>query len=177
MKKITTYFFVFLLLTSAAVVANPFGKNNGNGQGNTTQSVPFYTEDFASGIPGTWQNNDLAGDGVLWRYTTTGNAALPFGNLSPNGSSAANGYVIFDSDSAWPGAGDGELISDAIDCSAHTNVHLTLNDYFVQWSSSQGIVWISNDGTTWNSVYNAEAGLEASCRRRLSQCDDRPSSP
>jgi hypothetical protein len=163
MKKITTYFFVSLLAISSAVIATPFGKNNsGSRHGNptpTTQSVPFYMEDFASGIPATWQNNDLAGQGVFWRPTLVGSTALSFGNLSATGTSAANGYVIFDSDSAWPSAGDGELISDAIDCSAHTNVHLTLNEFFVQWSVSQGIVWVSNDGTTWNDVYHAEAGL------------------
>jgi len=160
MKKITTYFFVSLLAVSSAVIANPFGKNDGrNGNPNTTQSVPFYMEDFAAGIPGTWQNNDLAGDGVFWRYTLTGALTTSFGNLSPVGTSAANGYVIFDSDSAFASAGDGELISDAIDCSAHANVHLTLNEYFVQWSVSQGIVWISNDGATWTDVYHAEAGL------------------
>ena len=162
MKKFTTYIFVFLLLVASAMAANPSGnKKNGaarHGQPNSVLTVPFYTEDFAAGIPGTWQNNDNAGDGVVWRYTTTG-SSLSFGNLSPVGTSAANGYVILDSDSAFPSAADAELVTDAIDCSARTNVHLTFNEFFVQWNTSLGIVWVSNDGTTWNDVYHAEAGL------------------
>src|SRR5689334_3599725 len=113
MKKLTTYFFMSLLLGTSAMAA-----------------VPFYSEDFASGLPGTWQNvdnNSVAH--VLWRYTTTGakNSFPNFSNaLSTVGTSAANGYMIFDSDSAGGGGGeDASIISPAIDCSARTNVHLT----------------------------------------------------
>ncbi|CAN5517042.1 hypothetical protein BH11BAC1_BH11BAC1_00320 [soil metagenome] len=162
MKKITTHAFVFLLLVSTAMAGNQSGKkNNGtarHGQGNSTLTIPFYSEDFASGIPGTWQSTDNVGDGVVWRYTTTG-SSLSFGNLNPTGTTAANGYVILDSDSAFPSGADAELITDAIDCSAKTNVHLTFNEFFVQWSTSIGYVWVSNDGTTWNDVFHAESGL------------------
>lgn len=162
MKKFTTYFFVLLLLCSSVMAADFIGKKrNGTArhvQPNSVLTVPFYSQDFSGGIPGTWQNNDNAGDGVVWRYTTTG-SALSFGNLSTVGTTAANGYVILDSDSAFPSAADAELVSDAIDCSSRTNVHLTFNEFFVQWSTSLGIVWVSNDGSTWNDVYHAEAGL------------------
>ncbi len=162
MKKITTYTFVFLMLITSVMASNPSG-NNKNGTArhsgpNSVQTVPFYMQDFSGGIPGTWQNNDNAGDGVMWRYTTTG-SSIGFGNLSNAGTSAANGYVILDSDSAFPGGADAELITDAIDCSSKANVHLTFNEYFVQWSTSLGIVWVSNDGIIWTDVYHAEAGL------------------
>ena len=170
MKKIITYFFVFLLLTSAAAVANPFGKKHGaNARGgnpdNTVLTVPFFSEDFASGLPGTWMNIDNGSSAnVLWRYTTTGAAnTFPFTSvLDTTGTSAENGYMIFDSDSASGGGGeDASLITPAIDCSANLNVHLTFNEYFAQYNVSMGIVSVSTDGTTWTDVHHAEAGLGA----------------
>jgi hypothetical protein len=167
MKKITTYSFVFLLLAAFAVTANsPGKKKNGtarHGNPNSVLSVPFYSEDFAAGLPGSWQNIDNGSTAnVLWRYTTTGAMnGFPFDNaLSAVGTTAANGYMIFDSDSAAASGGeDASIITGAIDCSARTNVHLTFNEYFAQFNVSQGIVWVSNDGTTWTDIHHAEAGL------------------
>lgn len=167
MKKITTQIFVCLLLISSAMAANYSGKNN-NGTSkhtnpNSTQTVPFYSEDFSAGLPGTWQNVDNGSPAnVLWRYTTTGAMnGFPFDNfLNATGTSAANGYMIFDSDSAAASGGeDASLITGPIDCSSKANVHLTFNEYFAQFNVSQGIVWISNDGSTWTDIHHAEAGL------------------
>src|SRR5262245_43906632 len=106
MKKFTSYSFVFLLCASYVFAANSFGKKNSgarHGNHNSVLTVPFYSEDFASGLPGSWQNIDNGSPAnVLWRYTTTGAMnGFPFDNfLNPNGTTAANGYMIFDSDSA-----------------------------------------------------------------------------
>ncbi len=163
MKKITTYFFVFLLTASVAVMAKPFGPKHGNG--NTVLTVPFYSEDFAAGLPGTWMNIDNgSAANVLWRYTLSGAAhGFPFDSaLSTIGTSALNGYMIFDSDSAGGGGGeDASLITGAIDCSAKANVHLTFNEYFAQYNVSMGIVSVSTDGSTWTDIHHAEAGLAA----------------
>jgi hypothetical protein len=168
MKKITTYFFVFLLLT-ATVMANPFGTRQSadarHGNPNTVLSVPFYSEDFASGLPGTWLNIDNgSAANVLWRWTDSGAAnGFPFDDaMDTAGTSAENGYMIFDSDSAGGGGGeDASLITDAIDCSGKANVHLMFNEYFAQYNVSMGIVSVSTDGTTWTDVHHAEAGLGA----------------
>ncbi|MCX6274366.1 MAG: hypothetical protein NTV09_04070 [Bacteroidetes bacterium] len=77
MKKITTQIFVCLLFISSAMAANSSGKKlNGTTRHvnpNSTLTVPFYSEDFAAGLPGTWQNIDNGSPAnVLWRYTTTG---------------------------------------------------------------------------------------------------------
>ncbi len=167
MKKFTSYFFILLMIaTSTAMAGDSFAKkkNDSARHGNTNHvlTTPFYLEDFASGIPATWQNVDNAASGVVWRFTTTGATGSSFpcsGAMSNAGTSAANGYVIFDSDSAFPAAGDADLISAAINCSARTNVHLTFASFFAQWNTSQGIVSVSNDSITWTDVYNAEAGL------------------
>lgn len=122
----------------------------------------FYSENFSGGIPGTWQNIDSAGNGIKWRWTTTGafNNSFPFDNaLSTTGTTASNGYVIFDSDSAFPDYGDGLLVTNAINCSGKSNVHLTFNEYFAQYLSSMGIVSVSNDGVNWTPIHDAEAGL------------------
>ena len=168
MKKITTQFFVCLLLVAAALAANSsdlkinLNGSTKHGNHNSIQTVPFYTEDFSAGLPGSWQNIDNGSmANVLWRYTTTGAMnGFPFSNaLSSVGTSASNGYMIFDSDSAAASGGeDASIISGAIDCSGKTNVHLTFNEYFAQFNVSQGIVWISNDGSTWTDIHHAEAG-------------------
>ncbi|MEO8085860.1 MAG: choice-of-anchor J domain-containing protein [Bacteroidota bacterium] len=167
MKKITTHAFVFLLLVSTAMAGSQYGKkNNGttrHGQGNSILTVPFFTEDFGSGFPASWQNIDNGSPAnVLWRYTTTGAMnGFPFANaLSSVGTTAGNGYMVFDSDSAAASGGeDASIVTVAIDCSAKTNVHLTFNEYFAQFSTSQGIVWVSNDSSTWTDIHHAEAGL------------------
>lgn len=123
----------------------------------------FFSEDFASGIPAGWTNVDNSGNNVLWRTTTTG--ALSMGapvdaQLNPVGTSAANGYLILDSDSAGSSLTENtELTTVAINCSGHPNVYLTFNEYFAQYGNSQGIVKVSNDNIFWVDVHHAETGL------------------
>lgn len=128
---------------------------------NHTQSVPFYSQDFSGGLPATWQAVDNAGNGINWRYTTTGayNSSPGFDTLSSVGTSAANGYMIYDSDSAAGSLGeDADLITETIDCSTNLSVHLTFNQLLVHYAEAAK-VFISNDGTTWTEVYDASAGL------------------
>src|SRR6188768_3630065 len=94
----------------------------------------FFTEDFASGIPLGWTNVENSGNNILWRVTTTGASN---GNVSVDtvlnnaGTTAANGYLIIDSDSAGQSLiQDAVLTTTAINCSAHGSVHLTFNQYF-----------------------------------------------
>ncbi|MFN8144642.1 MAG: T9SS type A sorting domain-containing protein [Bacteroidia bacterium] len=133
--------------------------------------VAFFTEDFSAGIPAGWTNVDSNNVGVAWKWTTTG-AFQPNVNgddnfLSPTGTSAANGYMMYDSDSANASIG-GEwaiLTSNAIDCSTHPTVRLTMNEYFLMFEDAAAIfpntghVYVSTDSTTWYLVHAAEAGL------------------
>ncbi|MEO8086719.1 MAG: T9SS type A sorting domain-containing protein [Bacteroidota bacterium] len=125
----------------------------------------FFSEDFASGIPGSWTNVDNSGNNVLWRATTTGalNQAVPVDpHLSTIGTSASNGYLILDSDSAGLVLTENsDLTTAAINCSGHSIVYLSFNEYFAQFGSSQGIVKVSNDNINWVDVHNAETGLVA----------------
>lgn len=131
---------------------------------NQTQSPPFFSEDFAAGIPAGWTNVDNNGNGVLWRTTTTGaaNTTTPVDDqLNPVGTSAANGYLILDSDSAGGVTENTDLTTTAINCSGHAIVHLAFNEYFAQYGSSTGIVFVSNDNINWVDVHHAESGLSA----------------
>ena len=81
----------------------PFGKPSA--PATFTIGNIIYTEDFSNGIPSGWQLIDNAGNGVNWKLTTTGiyNAAqYPqlISRLSQNGTTAANGYMLYDSDSS-----------------------------------------------------------------------------
>jgi hypothetical protein len=119
---------------------------------------PFYTEDFANGLPSAWQAIDSAGNGLNWRYTTTG--SHDGNSLSSTGTSASNGYMIYDSDSAggMHGVDMADLISGPIDCSTHPNVHLNFNEFLIYFNDTAS-VYVSVDGTNWTMVHNSSAGL------------------
>lgn len=175
MKNYTRIALLSLILCSFSVFAT---SNNGKRQvkkttkavqkaanQNQTQAItPFFFEDFASGLPAGWQALDNAGNGVNWAYTTTGivnQGNYPgFDSLSHTNTSAANGYMIYDSDASNGSVGgeDADLITDAIDCSAHSNVHLSFNELLAHFAES-ATVSVSTDGSTWTQVFDAAAGM------------------
>lgn len=129
---------------------------------NQVQSPPFFSEDFSAGIPAGWSNVDNSGNGVLWRTTTTGafNTTTPVEEqLNPAGTSASNGYLILDSDSAGAVNENTDLTTVAINCSGHAAVHMVFNEYFAQYGASTGAVKVSNDNINWVDVHHAESGL------------------
>ena len=123
----------------------------------------FYSEDFANGIPVGWSNVDNSGNNVLWRTTTTGSVNTNVSvdtALNPVGTTAANGYLIIDSDSAGQASTqDAVLTTTAINCTAHANVHLAFNEYFAQYLTATGTVSISIDNLSWTDIHSAHTGL------------------
>lgn len=153
---------------ASAVKTRQLSNNNNTAKGPGTPGIAttIFSEDFASGLPGTWTVTDLAGNGEVWAYTTTGSTNSPAGTgiadaLNPTGTSAANGYMIFDSDIGGSGGGaeDCELLSPAINCTGYNTVFLSFNEFFVQYALGVGLVSVSNDGTSWTDIHNAETGL------------------
>lgn len=152
--------------------------NKGPAQTPPTIATTIFSEDFASGLPASWTNVALVG-AEIWSYTTTGSASGPAGSpvsLSPTNTSAGNGYMIFDSDAGGQTSGpeDAELTTAAINCTGYNTVYLSFNELFVQYAASQGIVLVSNNGTTWTDVHHAETGLgqsQSSPNPRYTQID------
>ncbi|HNQ60868.1 MAG TPA: T9SS type A sorting domain-containing protein [Bacteroidia bacterium] len=131
---------------------------------NRIHAVPFYSEDFGSGLPAGWTVTDYSGNNVLWHWTNTGiynvGSTPGLDTLNSVGTTAANGYMIFDSDSS-NGTLTGEncdLTSDAIDCSTYNVVHLTFNQLLYHFAES-ATVSVSNDGSSWTVVYDASFGM------------------
>jgi hypothetical protein len=114
---------------------------------NAEKSAPFWSEDFANGIPATWTNSTAP-----WEYrgasTSPSNSTGSQGAYASAGSpiaspTAANGFMIFDSDfydnngvagafgtGLYPAPHNGELMTDMIDLSAYGDVTLKMNSYF-----------------------------------------------
>ncbi len=170
MKKTTQFIiFCFLLSSISAFAVKDTRQNNSSintthylksGQNNQINSfTSFYSEDFTGGIPAGWQTIDTASPaGFNWKYTTTG--ANNGDTLSGNGTSAGNGYMIYDSDSAQNSFGgeNVDLISGLINCTGRSTVVLNFNEYLKHYNDT-ATVWISSDGTNWVEVHNSSSGL------------------
>ena len=112
--------------------------------------LPIWSEDFANGIPTTWENST-----VPWVYrgasTSPSNAVGGIGSegayAGSNGpiasATAPDGFMLFDSDyydnngvagafgaGIYPTPHNGELLTDMIDLSSYSDVTLKMNSYF-----------------------------------------------
>lgn len=173
--KNSTRIFIFMLLTLvtsglSAVTRHRAAQNTDNCTSvplrhsvtPRTQAVPFYSQDFSGGIPGTWQVVDNTPNGLVWTWTTTGafSSSPGLDSLSTLGTSAANGYMIFDSDSAGGvGGEDADLITETIDCSSNVSVHLTFNQLLVHFAEAARVYVTNDGGANWVEVYDASTGL------------------
>ena len=130
----------------------------------TLNSVVIFSENFAGGLPVNWSSVDNTGSGVKWKYTTTGiyrQGVYPgYDSLSSMGTTARNGYMIFDSDSSQNNLGpeEGELISPMINCSGFPKVKLAFHQLLIH-KNEIATVSVSSDGTTFATVYEASASL------------------
>ena len=120
---------------------------------NAEKSAPFWSEDFANGIPTTWTNSTAPwvyrGASTSPNNTVGGQGAYSGINNSPASNSpiasatAANGFIIFDSDfydnngtagafgtGMYPTPHNGDLRTDMIDMSSYADVMLTFNSYY-----------------------------------------------
>jgi len=115
--------------------------------------LPIWSEDFANGIPTTWENSTVP---WVYRGTSTspsnqvggqgaysGISNSPSTNNPISSPTASNGFLIFDSDyydnngvagafgtGSYPTPHNGELLTDMIDLSSYSDVTLKMNSYF-----------------------------------------------
>ncbi|MBW6497759.1 MAG: T9SS type A sorting domain-containing protein [Bacteroidales bacterium] len=118
----------------------------------------IWYEDFDGGLPANWTSVDLSGY-VSFTHSYEG----PQGGFSQgvpaiNSSSAANGFMILDSDLASEdndmGLTDAYIQSPPIDLSGHPHVMLSFQHFFrycCSFQSTQLLVEVSNDGENWVS--------------------------
>lgn len=148
----------------------------------------LWSEDFANGIPSNWQNYVTSSNGAplpngSWEYrgpsTIPSNATGSRGGSAGAGTpllspTAANGYVIFDSDylddaGISSNAGNGQapaphvgiLITDTMDLTGHPFVELKINAS-VRRLDSDFLMAVSTDGgITYKDTINLYSTLSA----------------
>ncbi|MEL7021036.1 MAG: hypothetical protein AAGK47_05470, partial [Bacteroidota bacterium] len=133
----------------------------------------FYSEDFSGGmIPTDWTNEDISGNQVLWEYCNEIDVCAPARFADAEGqqffgpfgaTSAANGYVVLDSDAA------GELDSNhvaqlttlPIDLSDKEEVLLSFETHiatFANNAEANAVVRVRNGSSDW-TTYTAFPGF------------------
>jgi hypothetical protein len=127
-------------------------------QNEASSFTPFYSEDFNGTLPAGWQTIDNFTNNFEWFHTMTG--AKNGDSLSVAGTTASNGYMIYDSDSLNQTTGweNSDLISPIIDCSTHPTVRLNFNE-LLKYFNDTATVSVSNDGNSWTIVHNSSLGL------------------
>lgn len=140
---------------------------------NSDRAEPFWEEDFGSGFPSDWAIIDSSGI-CPWTYTFDGTWGYWNGddgmsaNDPMNSTTADNGYLICDNDSAnhytygQPSGTTYEYLSSyfgtsAIDCSGETSVILRFEQTFRYNNGVAMIVQVSNDSSSWTS-YDVSGG-------------------
>ena len=172
-----------------AVEENNVQSTVNNNNNNASASNPLWSEDFANGFPQGWvtySDNTQGGAATCkWKWSTVGSWGYYQGTqglsgaTAMNSTTAANGFLISDTDSAnhhtygQPSGTtyqyiDSYFITDAIDLSNYPAVSLEFehNFRYNNWGNAAFIppsVWISNDSTTWtqfivNNNVNNNAG-------------------
>jgi hypothetical protein len=140
-------------------IANPTMKKSGHASGADTRATTIFSENFSTGIS-SWTIVDNAGGGEIWEFTTTGMSTGTF-FLNPVGTTASNGYIIFDSD-ADGAAGtpeNSDITSPVINCSSNSTVFLSFNEFYQEYQFDSSLVLVSNNGTTWTSFYCPDIAL------------------
>tara|TARA_B100000902_G_scaffold40126_1_gene47682 strand:- start:2085 stop:3977 length:1893 start_codon:yes stop_codon:yes gene_type:complete len=144
---------------------------------------PFWTEDFANGIPSSWTNSTAP-----WVYrgqstnpgVTTGSQGAYGTNSQPiSSATASNGFIIFDSDyydnngnSATMGQGmyptphNGELKTGMIDLSAYPDVTVRMHSSFRTFMGQAFLRFYVN------GVYNSQVQVHADLGVNESTADD-----
>lgn len=122
-------------------------------------ATAFWTEDFSTGssttFPAGWSATKPSGQIGNWKWTKVA-AIGGFSIGALNSSTAANGWMIFDSDSI----GDlqpstlpirGSLISPTINCAPHATVMATFQQLYRKFRDSTYLDVSNDGGSTWTT--------------------------
>jgi Secretion system C-terminal sorting domain len=147
----------------------------------TAQFVPFWSEDFANGIPTTWNTTDGSGQNALWTWCSNHNqegneAGCPViwdsssnGQTAFDATTADNGFAVVDSDEygELPQDHVSRLTTSSINCTNRPVVFITFQSHlgtFTYPADGNAILKVSTDGgTSWTS-YAIFSGLTTGVR-------------
>ena len=142
----------------------------------TPESVAvFWSEDFANGIPSDWAQAGTSqgspSSSAVWEYRgpnttpdiTVGSRGAFATNIAPiNSLTAANGFVVFDSDyldnngdpnniggGTAPAPHVGRLWTDTVDLSSETEVELKFDSYARRFFANFLVAFSTDGGATW----------------------------
>ena len=168
-------------------------RNSNIANPNTGVETVIWSENFSGGIPTTWDNtgglsNGVADADVKWEYrgaattpsVTTGSRGGYVGTRGPiQSATAANGFVIFDSDfldnagiAGNFGNGIGaaphlaNLTTPSINLTGYTEVDIQFTQYYRRFAGPTGqgvpatyLDFSTNGGTTWPYSVTLNAGI------------------
>ncbi len=115
--------------------------------------TPFWTQDFNGGLPADWKAIMAAGNGnptSNWVHTTTG----PAGTFSTGpllSTSAANGWMLFDSDLNCSGNQDVRLQSPKLDLTGRDVVILEFETHYRRFNDVTSLR-VSSDSINWVEI-------------------------
>lgn len=113
-------------------------------------AAAFYSEHFDSALPAGWTTGADGGVNGTWKWFPNGQQSGSQYHI--DAIATTTGFMIYDSDSigaANPSKNPvGWMKTAAINCTSHSTVAITFNEYFRSFNDSC-FVDVSNDGTNW----------------------------
>ncbi len=115
-------------------------------------NAQIFSEDFDGGLPTGWTASQVDGSAVNassnWIYSTSGpQGAFSIGAITST--TAANGYMIFDSDLNCDGPQDVWLISPSFDASTFDDVVVSFEHFYARFNDQIFLEVSIDGGTTW----------------------------
>ena len=127
-------------------------------------ATAFYTEDFAGGIPADWTIIDsiVPSNNEIWLWSdVVGPMTVTAGmdSFATNGTTASNGYIIYNSDAYGNNATDENtsIMSPPINCTGQATVHLGFNQYYRDFTTSTAMIYVSTDAVNWSNIVTYDA--------------------
>ncbi len=162
------------------------------------KATPFWSEDFSAGVPVTWTNGTTPTPPIIsapWVYrgpstnpgVNTGSQGAYAGTNGPIASpTAANGFMLFDSDyydnggtAGNFGAGTypcnsitggaptghvGTLTTDSIDCSMYSDVSILFTSFYREYTGIAKIAFSLDGGLTFTDTIEVHPEIEVNER-------------